>query len=217
MISSEPRCSSSSLSLASERPSHHLEAAPGGQAPSSSGAQTNTGINGERRSTAAATAGLSDRRRSCRNQTKDGEALMPVRSPRPARRRRIVVLAMMSRPPQDVLLAGTLGQGGHRELGAAVQFVAAVAEIAVISRRDSEHSDRVGCRRPLAQPREKGTQRTAKAPAWINTKRRTVPNRYFCRLPRIRMLPAPHRWVAVLPLQNSHVLPIVNILSWTIA
>ena len=41
----------------------------------------NTGITGERRSKAAAMAGLSDKRRSCRNQTKTGAPLMPVRWP----------------------------------------------------------------------------------------------------------------------------------------
>src|ERR1019366_4153628 len=50
----------------------HRDAPPGGQTPSSSGAQMNTGTTGPPRRLAACSAGLSARRKSCRSQTTAG-------------------------------------------------------------------------------------------------------------------------------------------------
>ena len=64
-----PAARKSSANRARDWCSHQREALPGGQAPSSSGAQTNTGTTGPPRRQAACNAGLSARRRSCRSQT----------------------------------------------------------------------------------------------------------------------------------------------------
>ena len=69
MIKREPSRRSEASSCFRDWCSHQRDAAPGGQAPSSSGAQMNTGMTGPPRRTAASIAGLSARRRSCRNQT----------------------------------------------------------------------------------------------------------------------------------------------------
>jgi hypothetical protein len=56
-----------------------------------------------------------------------------------------VVVSMLGRPPEDSLLTGGLSQEGHQQLPNPAETVASMAEIAVISGSDAEHSDSVSC------------------------------------------------------------------------
>lgn len=59
-----------------------------------------------------------------------------------------VMRPMMRRPPQHTLLRAGLGEKPHQKLRHPAELVGAVAEITVITRGDSEHSNCVGSDKP---------------------------------------------------------------------